>query len=271
MTSNSSATDGETSATVPTALITGAARRIGAVTARRLHADGHAVIIHYRSSADDAIELCASLNRLRPGSAFAEQCDFADTGEIDSLVRRITEKHRRLDVLVNNASAFFPTPLGQITPTQIEKLFASNFVAPLLLTQAFLPLLQNHHRLRAGQGVVINMIDIHAKRPYRDHTVYCAAKAALAMQTRSLALELAPAVRVNGVAPGSILWPSVSGQATSEDSGISAQQQQAILNGIPMQRNGTPEEIARTISWLASSASSYITGQIIAVDGGRSL
>lgn len=237
-------------------LITGAAHRLGAATARLLHARGWRVLLHCRRSRDQAEALATALNTQRAGTCRVLQADLSRDEDVARLAQEAQAAWGRLDALVNNASSFYPTPVGQTTTAQWDDLFASNARAPFFLAQALAP------ALRDARGAIVNLIDIHAGRPLRQHTVYCMAKAAHAMLTRSLALELAPAVRVNGVAPGAILWPS-SGEP---DAGV----QQEILSGIPLQRLGNADDIARTIAFLLEDAP-YITGQIIAVDGGRSL
>ncbi len=237
------------------ALITGAARRIGAVIATRLHQDGAAVAIHYRGSAEEAAALVDQLNAERPDSAAAFGSDLLQTATLPDLVTEVVSWRKRLDILVNNASSFYPTPPGEITEEQWNDLVGTNLKAPLFLSQAALP------ELRKNRGSIVNIVDIHAQRPLRHHTVYGPAKAALAMLTRSLAKDLAPDVRVNGVSPGAILWP---------ENGMSDAMQDAILKQIPLERAGSPDDIAGCVLYLVRDAS-YVTGQIIAVDGGRSI
>jgi pteridine reductase len=237
------------------ALVTGAARRIGATIATRLHEDGANVAIHYRGSADAACELRDQLNAKRADSAEVFQADLNDQKQLNSLIQSILKWSGRLDVLVNNASTFYPTPIGSITNDQWDDLIGSNLKAPLFLSQAATP------ALKSANGCIVNIVDIHAQRPLRDHPVYGAAKAGLAMLTRSLAKDLAPGIRVNGVAPGAILWP--------EDE-MTEETKTNILDQIPLARQGQPDDIAGTVLFLARDAH-YITGQIIAVDGGRSL
>jgi pteridine reductase len=239
----------------PVALITGAGRRLGAVTARTLHAAGYDLALHYRHSADDARALVDELERQRGGSTLLLQAELADLPALPALIEQLLAHYGRLDALVNNASAFFPTPLGTATPAQWDALFASNAQAPFFLSQAAIPALREAH------GGIVNLVDIYAERPLAQHTVYCMAKAALAAMTRSLALELAPEVRVNGVAPGAVLWPS-DGKPYAD--------QQAMLARTPLQRAGTPDDVAGAVLWLLRDAP-YVTGQIIRVDGGRSL
>ncbi len=236
-------------------LVTGAARRIGAAIATRLHADGANVAIHHRGSADAAAALANKLNKLRVDSARTFHMDLADIASLPDLVNNVVGWHDRLDVLVNNASVFYPTPLGEITEQHWEDLFGSNLKAPLFLSQAAVP------ALRKRNGAIVNIVDIHAQRPLRDHAVYSAAKAGLVMLTRSLAKDLAPDIRVNGVAPGAILWPEDDMSDTSKDS---------ILRQVPLARSGNPEDIAGCVLYLVRDAA-YVTGQIISVDGGRSI
>ena len=236
------------------ALVTGAGRRIGAELARRLHAAGASVAIHYRHSAEEARDLAASLNGIRARSAEAFRADLLDTERLRALVESVTGWSGRLDLLVNNASAFYPTPLGHVTEEHWAELVGSNLKAPLFLAQAAWP------HLRATGGSIVNLVDIHAQRPLRDYSVYGAAKAGLAMVTRSLAKEMAPEVRVNAIAPGAILWP---------ESGMSDSAKQSVLRQVPLGRPGSPADIADCLVYLVRAR--YVTGQIIAVDGGRSI
>jgi pteridine reductase len=237
------------------ALVTGSARRVGAAIASRLHAAGALVAVHYRGSAEQAEALINRLNDLRPGTAAAFQADLLDTASIPQFIANVLGWQGRLDILVNNASSFYPTPLGEITEAHWDDLLGSNLKAPLFLSQAAAP------ALRECRGAIINIVDIHAQRPLRDHLVYGSAKAGLAMLTRSLAKDLAPEVRVNGVAPGAILWP---------ESDMSDATKSSILRQVPLERAGEPDDIAGCVLYLARDAT-YVTGQIIAVDGGRSI
>ncbi|MEZ5565493.1 MAG: pteridine reductase [Gammaproteobacteria bacterium] len=237
------------------ALITGAGRRVGAAIARALHAEGSSVAIHYRGSAGDAARLAEEFNALRHGSALTVQADLLDTSHLDQLVSQVVSQAGRLDILINNASSFYATPLADISEQQWTDLLGTNLKAPLFLARAALP------HLKAAHGVIINIVDIHAIRPLRDHTLYGAAKAGLAFVTRALARDLAPEVRVNGVAPGAILWP---------EDGISDRTRESVLKQIPMKRTGDPTDIASCVVYLVRDAQ-YVTGQIIAVDGGRSI
>jgi len=236
-------------------LVTGAARRIGAAIVTRLQQNGARVAIHYRGSAADADELAASLNEQRQDSAATFQADLLDPDDIAALVAAVIAWGGRLDGLVNNASTFYPTPIGEITETHWDDLVGSNFKVPLFLSQEAVP------HLREAGGSIVNIVDIHAERPLRNHPVYGPAKAALGMLTRSLAKDLAPEIRVNGVSPGAILWP---------EDGMAGNVQQNILRQVPMKRAGSPEDIAGCVLYLMRDAT-YVTGQIIAVDGGRSI
>jgi pteridine reductase len=237
------------------ALITGAARRVGAEMARTLHAAGANILIHYRTSAAAAIALADELNRMRAHSAAIFAAHLLNDDAPEKLVAAALLEFGRLDILINNASSFYPTRVGQITLPQWDDLIGSNLKAPLFLAQAAAP------SLRAQRGLIINMIDIHALRPLKAHPVYSVAKAGLSMLTRSLARELGPEIRVNGIAPGPVLWPE-----GEMDEGL----QREIIGKTALKRHGTPQDVARTMLFLAKDAP-YITGQIIAVDGGRSI
>ena len=236
-------------------LVTGGARRIGGEISRALHRAGARVAIHYRSSRDKAHGLAVELNEVRLDSALPLQGDLHGPDVPASIIRAVVDHFGQLDVLVNNASGFYPTPLGSITPEQWDDLVGSNMKAPLLLSQAAAT------ALRITSGNIINVVDIHARRPLRDYLVYSAAKAGLAMITRGLARELAPDVRVNGVAPGAILWP---------ESGLDELTREKIIEQTALKRAGSPEDIVNCILYLLTDAD-YVTGQIIAVDGGRSI
>lgn len=236
-------------------LVTGAARRIGAAIVTCLHENGARVAIHYRGSADDAKALCDRLNGMRDDSAAVFQADLLNTEKIPDLIGAVIGWGGKLDGLVNNASSFYPTPIGSITEQHWDDLLGSNLKAPLFLSQAAAD------SLRKNKGVIINIVDVHADRPLRDHPVYGPAKAGLAMLTRSLAKDLAPEIRVNGVSPGAILWP---------EDGMTEATQQSILRQIPLERAGSPEDIAGCVLFLMRDAT-YVTGQIIVVDGGRSI
>jgi pteridine reductase len=249
----------------PVALITGSAKRIGAAIARTLHAGGYDLALHCRSSRSELDALVADLEAARPGSTFTHQADLAEFDRLPELVAHTIGRFGRLDALVNNASAFHPTPIGQTTPAQWDALFASNARAPFFLAQAAAP------HLIAARGAIVNLTDIYGERPLREHTIYCMAKAALVMMTKSLALELGPAVRVNAVSPGAILWPDSNKDGTSTDGDSSnTAAQQAMLGRTPLARTGTPEEVAEAVRWLLQDAS-YSTGQVLHLDGGRLL
>jgi pteridine reductase len=243
------------SLTGKTVLITGGARRVGAVIARTLHAAGANLVVHYRRSADEATRLAGEMNAARPESAVTIQADLLEIGRLPSLVEVAQRVFGGLDVLVNNASSFYPTPVGEITSTAWDDLVGSNLKVPLFLSQAAAP------ALRQSNGLIVNIVDIHSLRPLRNYTVYCAAKAGLHMLTRSLAKELGPEIRVNGISPGPVLWP----EGHSDDD-----TRAKIVESTLLKRMGTPEDIARTVLFFATSAP-FITGQILAVDGGRSV
>lgn len=239
----------------PAALVTGSARRIGAAIARRLHAAGFDLALHYRDSAGEAQALAAELESARAGSVVLLQADLAQFDRLPELVAKAVGRFGRLDALVNNASAFYPTPFGATTPVQWDELFAINARAPFFLAQAAAP------HLASANGAIVNIADIYAERPLRGHAVYAMGKAALLQMTRALALELAPQVRVNAVSPGAILWP---------ENGKDPEAQSALLARTPLGRIGTPGEIAEAVRWLLQDAR-YCTGQVLRVDGGRML
>ena len=238
-----------------TVLITGGARRVGAEIGRTLHGAGANLVVHYRKSANEVAELADALNGSRAKSVVTFQADLLDLGKLPALVEFAVRSFGSLDVLVNNASTFYPTKIGDITPSAWDDLLGTNLKVPLFLSQAAAP------ELKKSSGLILNIVDIHALRPLRHYTVYCAAKAGLHMLTRSLAKELGPEVRVNGISPGPVLWP--------EHDGDSATRAKIIQRTI-LQKMGTPEDIARTALFFASQAP-FITGQILAVDGGRSV
>jgi pteridine reductase len=238
-----------------TALVTGAARRVGAQIVRTLHAAGANLVIHCRHSRREADQLAATLEAQRPGSTAVLAADLLQLDQLPPLIEATCQRFGGLDLLINNASSFYPTPLGTITPAQWDDLFGSNLRAPLFLAQAAAP------ALRRARGLLLNMVDIHGIRPLRDHPVYSSAKAGLIMLTRSLARELAPEVRVNGIAPGPVMWP---------ESGMDDERRAEILQKTPLHRSGSPDDIARAVLFFATQAP-FVTGQILAVDGGRSI
>ena len=238
------------------ALVTGAGHRIGAQIAVTLHAAGMRLALHYRNSADGARDLATRFNAARESSAITLQADLLEPAAADALVERTLEAFGGLDLLVNNASSFYPTPLAEIDETKWLDLIGTNLKAPLFLSRAAAP------QLRAHRGAIVNIVDIHAHRPLPGYSIYCAGKAGLVAITRSLARELAPEVRVNGVAPGAILWP--------EENPPDADETARIIARIPLARQGAADDIARAVLFLAGEAG-YVTGQILNVDGGSSL
>jgi len=237
------------------ALITGASQRLGAMTARFLHAAGANIMIHYRNSETQALQLKQELLTIRSNSASIIQADLLNTDSLAELVNLSHQHWNRLDILVNNASSFYPTPIGTTTEQQWLDLMGSNLKAPYFLSEAAAVFLQQF------QGCIVNIVDIHAQRPMAKHSVYNMAKAGLAMQVKTLAYELGPDIRVNGVAPGAILWP---------ENEMADELKNDIVNRTYLKRQGSAEDIARTVLFLVRDAD-YITGQIIAVDGGREL
>lgn len=237
------------------ALLTGGARRVGAAIARRLHGAGLRLVLHYRRSADEARALQAELEAVRPDSVRLLPADLLDIAALPQLARQAVAAFGRVDALINNASTFYPTPVGEITEAHWDDLMGSNLKAPLFLSQALAD------ELRARAGCIVNLADIHAARPLRRHTVYCAAKAGLVMLTQSLARELGPAVRVNAVAPGAILLP---------EGGMDEATWRDIISRTALKRAGGPDDIARAVLFLLRDAP-YVTGQVLPVDGGRNL
>jgi pteridine reductase len=240
---------------IKTILITGGAKRIGRQMAITLHAAGHNVIVHYRSSADLANSLVDELNAKRPDSAIALQGELMDLRAIPRLIAQAVKAFGGLDVLINNASTFYPTPIEILEEDFWNDLVGSNLKVPAFMVKACVA------HLRKNNGCIINIVDIHARRPMAKHPIYCSAKAGLEMLTKSLARDLAPSIRVNAVSPGAILWPE-------NDSGMAEQGE--VLKQIPMGRMGKPEDVAALVKFLIDDAE-YITGQVIAVDGGRSV
>ena len=240
---------------LPVVLITGAAKRVGAQIARTLHGAGYDLALHYRHSRNEMDALRSELEPLRPDSTIAIQGDLSDISTLPDIVEKCTSRFGRLDALVNNASAFFPTPIGEATAEQWDELFASNARGPFFLAQAAASALKD------STGCIVNIVDVYAEKPLARHPIYSMAKAALAMMTKSLARELAPEIRVNAVAPGAILWP---------ENGQSYTNQNDLVARTPLKRTGAPEEIGRAVLFLIRDAT-FTTGQILKVDGGRSL
>ena len=241
--------------TAKVALVTGGAKRVGAAIAGELHAAGFTLAVHCNRSLADADALVARLNRLRSGSAFALQADLLEEGACGRLAEETLSHAGRIDCLVNNASTFYPTSVGEITEADWHSLVGSNLKAPVFLSQALAP------ALKASRGVIVNMVDIHARTPLKGYPVYSLAKAGLASLTRSLAGELAPEVRVNGIAPGMVMWAEPPPPENVK---------KAILARTPLGRDGAPEDVARLVRFVVCDAP-FVTGQIIAVDGGRSI
>ena len=227
---------------MPVTLITGAAKRLGAAMARKLHQHHYNVMIHYNTAHTEALALCTELNALRPQSAAIIQAAFDDHQALHKLIPQTIEHFGQLDCLINNASEFTPVQFGEITQEIAHKTLSCNALVPLLLAQ------QAHTHLQKTQGNIINLVDIHADKPLADHLVYSASKAALKMMTQGLAVEMAPHVRVNAIAPGAILWPETS-QVSKQDE---------IKQAIPLQRTGTQQ-------------APYMTGQTLYLDGGRTV
>ncbi|QDC45266.1 pteridine reductase [Methylophilus medardicus] len=238
-------------------LITGGAKRVGAEITRALHQQGANILLHYHTSATEALALQTELNQLRPNSVVLAQANLLDIDTLPTLVNAALDHFGRLDVLINNASGYFPTPLGQIDLAQWETLMGSNLKAPLFLSQAA------SDALRASQGCIVNITDMHIERPKKNYMVYSAAKAGLVSLTKSLAQELAPTVRVNAVAPGPVLWPD-------DNQEFDAAYRQQVVNQTLLKRSGEPSDIAKAVKFLIFDAP-FITGHVLAVDGGRHL
>jgi pteridine reductase len=237
------------------ALVTGAARRVGAAIVRALHAAGANVVLHYRSSSEEAAALTQQLNAMRPGSATLAQCDLLDSSALARLADTAAAAFGGLDILVNNASSFYPTPVGDIDEDDWNDLIGTNLKAPLFLAQAAAA------GLRERSGLIVNLADIHGVRPMRRHPVYCVAKAGLIMLTKSLARELGPQVRVNAISPGPVMWP---------EDGIDPALRDEIISRTALKRTGSADDVARAVLFFATEAP-FVTGQILAVDGGRSI
>ncbi len=240
------------------ALVTGSAGRIGAKFINAMHEHGASVVIHYGRSAEPAKKLCKELNAIRENSAHVLQADLCTVQTCEQLIDNAAKLHNQLDILVNNASSFYPTPIGGATESQWNDLHCSNLKAPFFLSQTATPW------LKKSKGKIVNMVDIHGQTPLSEHTIYCAAKAGLIMLTQSLAKELAPEICVNAIAPGAILWPET-------DSVLSDANKQSIIDEIPMEKLGHPWDLANMLLFLVGKESNYITGQIFTVDGGKSL
>lgn len=238
-----------------TVLITGGARRVGATLARALHGAGANLVIHYRRSSSEAARLAKDLNEERPRSAALVQADLLEPSELRALGEAAVKAFGQLDVLINNASSFYPTPIGEVTEQHWNDLVGTNLKAPLFLSQALAP------ALRLTQGLILNLADIHGMRPLRRYTTYCVAKAGLIMLTKSLARELGPHVRVNAIAPGPVMWPADVTDRTL---------QKKIIDRTLLKRAGSPEDVARAALFFCTEAP-FVTGQILAVDGGRSV
>jgi len=237
------------------ALITGGSRRIGASTARMLHQYGMNLVIHYRRSADEAEALRAELCQKRPDSVLLIRGDLTELAKIKNLVRQCVAKLGRLDALINNASAFYPTPVRSANEDQWQAVMDTNLKAPFFLSQAATPY------LKETQGTIVNITDMYADRPLLEHSIYCASKAGLWSLTKSLAYELGPDIRVNAVAPGAIMWPENDTDELSH---------QRLVSRTPLKSVGDADDIARAVMFLLTDAK-FITGQVINVDGGRTI
>ncbi|MDP5131327.1 MAG: pteridine reductase [Paraglaciecola sp.] len=235
-------------------LVTGGAKRIGATTVQYFHQLGWNIVLHFNHSKEQALALSEELNAGRANSVKVVQGSLSTIADTEAVAVQAINSYGKLDALVNNASAFYPTPIGSITENDWLNLVGSNMQAPLFLAQYCTPSLQQNN------GAIINMVDIHASHPLRSHTLYCMAKSALITMTQSLAQELAPKVRVNGIAPGAILWP---------ESSLLDEEKEKILKQIPLQKLGSMIDIAKGIEYLVNA--SYVTGQILTIDGGRSI
>ena len=238
-------------------LVTGGARRVGAAICRRLHAAGANLLVHYRSAALEARALQVELNARRADSVALAQADLLKTAACSQLVKAALKHFGQLDAVVNNASSFYPTAIGEITEQAWDDLVGTNLKAPLFLAQAAAPELRKQH------GCIVNLVDIHAELPMRNHAVYTAAKGGLAALTRALARDLGPEIRVNGIAPGTILWPD-------DETWRDELSRQRIINQTALKRIGEPDDIAKAVQFLLADAP-YVTGQILAVDGGRGI
>ena len=236
-------------------LITGAAKRIGAACARLLHAEGCNVFLHYRSSKKEAMELCYELNQIRADSAYMMQADLLNSCELEVLVNEACMAWGTIDVLINNASSFYPTAMTDVTENQWDELIGCNLKAPFFLAKAL------SGTLAKNKGCIVNIADIHAERGLKGYPIYSIAKAGLVAMTKILAKELGPSIRVNAVAPGAILWPEKE---------LCEQEKHEILQRVALRRNGDPSDIAKAV-WFLIKDADYMTGQVITIDGGRTL
>jgi pteridine reductase len=241
-----------------TAFITGASRRIGAEIARVLHEQGFNIVLHYNTSAQSAMALCEAFNKKRNNSAMTVQGDLVNIKLLPQLIDQAVTAWGRLDVLVNNASGFYKTPFEQVNEEVWDDLIKTNLQAPLFLSQAAMP------HLKETRGCIVNITDVHGERPMRDYSVYCISKAGLIMLTKSLAVEMAPLVRVNAISPGAMLWPE------GESNEMTDEIKQKIIKRIALKRPGDALQIAKAVLYFVKDAD-YVTGQVMAVDGGRSL
>jgi pteridine reductase len=239
------------------ALITGAARRIGAEVARTLHADGINIVLHCHTSCEEGSGLCDSLNALRPSSAVTVRADLCDILSLNEMITEALSVWGRIDILINNASRFYRTEMGKVTEFAWDDLMNSNLKAPFFLSQAAAPYLAKN------RGCIINIADIHGDRPMRDYSAYCISKAGLIMLTKSLAKELGPRVRVNAVSPGPMIWPE-------GENNLSEDLKQKLISRTALKAVGNPNEIAKAVLYFVRDGL-YLTGQVLAVDGGRSL
>ncbi len=239
------------------ALVTGAARRVGASIALQLHKEGMNLVLHYHASEGEAKSLCEQLNQERPQSAIVLRADLSAAESEKILIQHAASAWGRLDVIINNASRFYRTVIGKVTEYEWDDLMSSNLKAPFFLAQAALPYLAK------TEGCIINIVDIHATRPLHDYSIYCISKSGLVMATKILAKELGPAIRVNAIAPGAILWPEGENALSEED-------KQKIIGHTALHRSGTPADIAKAVLFFVRDGD-YITGQVLGIDGGRML
>ncbi|MCP4476296.1 MAG: pteridine reductase [Gammaproteobacteria bacterium] len=241
--------------TAKVALISGAGKRLGATIATRLHQQGYNVVVHYRQAAESAEALCSTLNTQRDHSAITLQADLSDSTALQPLISQAVQQWGQLDLVVNNAAAFYPTPLTEANVDDWQLIFNTNVRAPFFLVQAAIP------HLEKVNGNVINIVDIHAEQPLKNFSLYCMSKAALLAMTRSMAKELGPAIRINGIAPGMVAWPN--------DDSLTENARASIIKRIALKRAGSADNIAETVCFIVNN--DYLTGEIIHVDGGRLL